>query len=153
MSYKTPQYLYCYNYALDLIPEEINEAKSDEFSLDKQCVKFTSVEHNKNFLFVSKDFESVYTAAADNMMTQHTEIELQQEWYGVHFIEECPHVAYFWSQEKVLHLGFLGKNLKSICDACMWVDGPAIDTDEVNLASTLPVRQVPVYDPSTRAWV
>ena len=146
MSSETPLYLYRYNYALDSIPEEIREASYDEFSLDNQSVKFTSAEHSKNFLFVSWDLDTIYTADA-------TEIVLSQECYGVHFVEECPATVFFWSRDMVHHLAFLGKNLQSLCEACLWDDGPTMDSEEVNLTIMVRVRPVPVYDPSTRAWV
>ena len=53
----------------------------------------------------------------------------------------------------VHQLAFLGKNLQSLCQACLWDDGPTMDSEEVNLTIFVRVRPVPVYDPSTGAWV
>ena len=159
MSYKTPRYLYHYNYALEEFSEKCTEmtfAQTDaQLFLNEKCVKFWSTKYSENFLFMSKDFKGIQTADQITKRSKNTgknprKINVNFESYGVLFEEDVPAHAFFWSHDKVVHLKLLTTNLHGICRACSWVEGPHIDTELVELVSA---PRIPVYDPSTGAWV
>ena len=79
-------------------------------------------------------------------------IKVKGECYGILFVEEFPAHAFYWSHEEVMHLARLTTNLERICHACSWVDGPIFDTELVK-AKYASAARIPVYDPSTKAWV